>query len=158
LLDAPGFWTDDESCKLNINTASEGTYWDTPTASSIYVSGNVDDGNFVNGAGNLSSGTASAPYSFSLSLGASQPTRGEYNRYPGHPAMTCLSPALGWMGLLDSPPALKWGILPTELPRGTRDPQLVNTKEAILQLAPFSPNFLANCSQGHRQHLEERKR
>ena len=24
------YWTDDESCKVNINTASEGTFWDTP--------------------------------------------------------------------------------------------------------------------------------
>ena len=24
------FWTDDETCKVNINTAAEGTYWDTP--------------------------------------------------------------------------------------------------------------------------------
>ena len=28
------FWTDDDSCRLNINTASEGTYWDTPIVSS----------------------------------------------------------------------------------------------------------------------------
>ena len=26
------FWADDESCKVNINTASEGDYWDTPRA------------------------------------------------------------------------------------------------------------------------------
>ena len=24
------FWADDETCKLNINTASEGIYWDAP--------------------------------------------------------------------------------------------------------------------------------
>ena len=24
------FWTDDETCKVNINTASEGTFWDSP--------------------------------------------------------------------------------------------------------------------------------
>ncbi|MGB8354703.1 MAG: hypothetical protein WCD79_12490, partial [Chthoniobacteraceae bacterium] len=24
------FWTDDESCKVNVNTASEGTFWDRP--------------------------------------------------------------------------------------------------------------------------------
>ena len=26
------FWTDDETCKVNINTASEGSFWDTPRA------------------------------------------------------------------------------------------------------------------------------
>jgi uncharacterized protein (TIGR02600 family) len=30
-------------------------------------------------------------------LGASQPTQGEYQRYPGHPATTNLSPALRWL-------------------------------------------------------------
>jgi uncharacterized protein (TIGR02600 family) len=124
------FWTDDESCKLNINTASEGTYWDTPTASSIFVSGNVD-----NDSGLLSS--TATPWS--LSLGASQPARGEYNRYPGHPATTSLSPALGWMGL--TPAGSNWGILPTDPPKATGDPKLYNTKEAILQLAPFTPNW-----------------
>jgi uncharacterized protein (TIGR02600 family) len=28
------FWTDDETAKVNINTASEGTFWDTPVANS----------------------------------------------------------------------------------------------------------------------------
>jgi hypothetical protein len=28
------FWTDDDTCKVNVNTASEGTYWDTPRFSS----------------------------------------------------------------------------------------------------------------------------
>ena len=28
------FWTDDECAKINLNTASEGTYWDTPIANS----------------------------------------------------------------------------------------------------------------------------
>jgi uncharacterized protein (TIGR02600 family) len=125
------FWTDDESCKLNVNTASEGTYWDTPTASSAYISGNVDTSGAIN---------SSVP-AFSLMLGASQPARGEYNRYPGHPATTCLSPALGWMGI-GSTGTLPWGILPTDLPLGNLSPKLINTREAILQLAPFNPNWI----------------
>ncbi|SDU02993.1 Verru_Chthon cassette protein A [Verrucomicrobium sp. GAS474] len=56
------FWTDDESCKVNINTAASGTYWDTPTTSSL------EDGN----------------------LGKYQPAQHEYQRYPGHPATTSL--------------------------------------------------------------------
>lgn len=57
------FWTDDETCKVNINTASEGTYWDWPKAASR------DEMQF---AGN-------------------PPVKNEFSRTPGHPAMTSLS-------------------------------------------------------------------
>ncbi|MDD5348718.1 MAG: Verru_Chthon cassette protein A [Chthoniobacteraceae bacterium] len=57
------FWTDDDTCKVNINTASEGTYWDTPRFST-----NAD-----------------------RDLANYQPAQHEFQRYPGHPAMTCLS-------------------------------------------------------------------
>lgn len=79
------FWTDDESSKININTAGENTYWDTPHASCIQESGNAD-----------SSGTITSP-SNSLALAASQPSAREYQRFPGHPATTNLSPVLRWM-------------------------------------------------------------
>ena len=61
------FWTDDESCKVNINTASEGTFWDRPMAD----------------------GTAGG---YEQTLNSSSPVQNEFQRYPGHPAMTCLSP------------------------------------------------------------------
>lgn len=61
------FWTDDETCKININTAGERTMWDRPRAwhekREIY--------------------------------GRNQPSTGEYNAYPGHPATVSLSAALG---------------------------------------------------------------
>lgn len=57
------FWTDDETSKVNVNTASEGAYWDWPKAATY------DEMQF---AGN-------------------PPVAGEYNRTPGHPAMTSLS-------------------------------------------------------------------
>jgi uncharacterized protein (TIGR02600 family) len=57
------FWTDDETAKININTASEGTYWDTPRTCSTQDS---DLANY-------------------------QPAQHEYQRYAGHPAMNCLS-------------------------------------------------------------------
>lgn len=60
------FWTDDETCKLNLNTASEGVHWDSPRVA-------TEEDRW---------------------LGASQPTNGEYQRYPGHPAMVCLSSVL----------------------------------------------------------------
>ncbi|HRJ71735.1 MAG TPA: Verru_Chthon cassette protein A [Terrimicrobiaceae bacterium] len=62
------FWTDDDTAKININTAGEGTFWDVPRANS------TDD----------------------RDLGQYQPVRGEWQRYPGHPATTSLSPAFRW--------------------------------------------------------------
>lgn len=57
------FWVDDESCKINVNTASEGAFWDTPRADTTQE----------------------------RSLARNQPTRLEYHRQPGHPAGVCLS-------------------------------------------------------------------
>ena len=109
------FWVDDESCKVNLNTASEGTFWDTPSVATEHESGNVS-----------ASGTVTSSAT-SLSLAASQPSRGEYQRYPGHPATTSLSPILGWL----------W-----DLPVGyltTRDSKYVGFKNAIFQISPFTP-------------------
>lgn len=57
------FWTDDESCKVNLNTSGVGSYWDTPH---FYT---TEDRKFA----------------------TSQPLNGEFQRYPGHPAMTSLT-------------------------------------------------------------------
>lgn len=62
------FWTDDDTCRLNINTASEGNYWTLPVAAAA-------DG----------------------SLSTNQLTANEYQRYPGHPATTSLSPVLDFL-------------------------------------------------------------
>ncbi len=69
------FWTDDETCKVNINTASEGTYWDVPR---------------VYSAEDFGTTSASTP-----GFAVCQPVQHEYQRYPGHPATTCLSPVFG---------------------------------------------------------------
>ena len=58
------FWGDDESCKLNLNTSSEPTPWDTPRAVS----------------------------KADLAYGTYQPAQKEYQRFAGHPYMTALSP------------------------------------------------------------------
>ncbi|CAN5571313.1 hypothetical protein BH09VER1_BH09VER1_31210 [soil metagenome] len=60
------FWTDDESSKVNINTASEGTYWDRPWS----------DG---------------ATTGYEKMLSTSMPVANEFQRFPGHPALTSLS-------------------------------------------------------------------
>ncbi len=89
------FWTDDETGKLNINTATENTYWDTPHASTVQEAGLVDNAGALKLDGN--GNPASLNSNTSLALGAAQPTRGEFQRFPGHPATTGLSPALRWL-------------------------------------------------------------
>ncbi len=75
------FWTDDETCKLNINTASSGMYWDQP----IGVGSQFEMGWFSN------LGTAgSLPVVSKTGLATSPPGVREFQRYPGHPAMTSL--------------------------------------------------------------------
>lgn len=60
------YWVDDESCKVNINTAGEGAFWDVPRADTEQE----------------------------RNLAKSQPTTREYHRQPGHPAGVCLSSVL----------------------------------------------------------------
>ncbi|OYW13768.1 MAG: hypothetical protein B7X02_01455, partial [Rhodospirillales bacterium 12-54-5] len=60
------FWTDDESTKININTAGEGTPWYTPR---LYHERDGEWARF-------------------------QPMSYEYQRYPGHPATVCMSTVL----------------------------------------------------------------
>ncbi|PTY04031.1 hypothetical protein DB346_04345 [Verrucomicrobia bacterium LW23] len=70
------FWTDDETCKININTAGEPTFWDTPRNAS-----RQDYWGFA----------------------YRQPAHGEYQRYPGHPAMVAMSSAFPFEALADDP-------------------------------------------------------
>ncbi len=60
------FWTDDESAKVNINTASEAIFWDTPRAAT------PED----------------------IAYAKAPPTKNEVQRFGGHPATTCLSSVL----------------------------------------------------------------
>ena len=60
------FWADDESSKININTAGEAAPWDTPRMTTRQ----------------------------DLALARFQPMRGEFHRYPGHPAGVSLSSVL----------------------------------------------------------------
>jgi len=62
------FWTDDETAKLNINTAAHGYFWDIPRASSEEERDR---------------------------MARFQPAQREYQRYPGHPATTSLWPVFG---------------------------------------------------------------
>lgn len=66
MISRVAFWTDDESTKININTAGEGTSWDTPRLF------HERDGEWAR----------------------FQPMAYEYQRYPGHPATVCMSTVL----------------------------------------------------------------
>ena len=127
-----GFWVDDDSCKLNINTATEGTFWDTPVVTSIQESGQKDG----------SENPASLPPA-SLNLAMAQPVRAEYQRFPGHPATTCLSPAIRW--LFNDP-----SLYPYPPVANSPDTEF---KEAVYRLAPrvketFGPSTNADSSKG----------
>jgi uncharacterized protein (TIGR02600 family) len=79
------FWADDETAKVNVNTASEGTFWDAPHG---YTNTEVYE------------------------MARKQPVKGEYQRYPGHPAMVSLSPILPGLSLaeyLDISPMYRFG-------------------------------------------------
>ena len=71
------FWTDDETSKVNINTASEGSFWDLPIANTYEELGNNQE---------------TAPFGFSTSVASST----EFQRMPGHPATTSLSTVFGY--------------------------------------------------------------
>lgn len=60
------FWGDDETCKINVNTASDGVPYDSPVADT------KED----------------------HTLATNQPIAQEYQRYPGHPATTSLAAAI----------------------------------------------------------------
>lgn len=68
------FWTDDESCKVNLNTAGEPAPWDEPRANS-----KVD-----------------------RAYAAFQPAQSEFHRQSGHPAFTALSPVFQSFGRKDA--------------------------------------------------------
>jgi len=101
------FWTDDETSKVNVNTAGgyslkeivdrtvkdasnnpytednyPGAFWDMPRAFTKFDRGDVIPGT-----------KAQAPKEGDMrfaSLALSQPVRGEFQRYPGHPSTTSL--------------------------------------------------------------------
>jgi uncharacterized protein (TIGR02600 family) len=77
------FWTDDETSKVNINTASEGIFWDQPVANNpeeLGTEGNVNGHNMY-----------VYPYGFATAVAGSA----EFQRMPGHPATTSLSTVFG---------------------------------------------------------------
>jgi uncharacterized protein (TIGR02600 family) len=103
------WWADDESCKVNVNTASIPAAWDTPRTTS------KED----------------------QWLALSQPISGEFQRYPGHPATVDLSavfyPNRRWV-----PDPLANILAGSQEPAGGKMTRLpLNDAARIWDLAPF---------------------
>ena len=121
------FWTDDETCKINVNTAGCGSPWNTPRSNS------TDD----------------------VAWSTTQPAVGEFSRYPGHPAMTSLLPALG-LGASPTPelllaltPRYGWG--GSEFGANTTTPgETVAPKMDRLYASPDELSFGTTMSGGQR--------
>jgi len=95
------FWTDDETCKVNINTAGEGTFWDTPR----FVAPTTGSGGIP---WDLDHAWMFADYGYA----AYQPAQYEFQRYPGHPAQVALStifPGITSEYAAGVTPRLAWG-------------------------------------------------
>lgn len=105
------FWADDETCKLNLNTASEGSFWGQPFF------------------------TTSQDVAWALM----PPAPKEFNRFPGHPAATSLSPVL-WSFFNLTNPAVFMTALP-QIPRGSVNYDAGN---GVMTPTPPNTNYLAS--------------
>ncbi len=91
------FWTDDDTCKINVNTAG---------------------GDGINNSANNATNTANltfwdTPYFISTednNLGYYQPAANEFQRYPGHPATTALRDVLNSLGFTSLTSANFYGL------------------------------------------------
>lgn len=101
------FWADDETTKLNINTHAGGLAWDVPK-----TGGRTD-----------------------MDMGRYQPGRNEWQRYPGHPATTHLSPAMapGVIDIVNDRDAMEmlYRVVPRVVEGGSRSgTRLIDTRVA----------------------------
>lgn len=109
ILGRIAFWTDDETCKLNINTASDGTYFDMPRFNSQAPKDSATQ------AGASGDQQRIADRQFAVT----PPVAREYQRFIGHPAQTRLSVVLPDLAQLDArqrseqlsniSPMIQWG-------------------------------------------------
>ena len=123
------FWTDDETSKINVNTAACGSLWNTPHVYS------TDDQNWS----------------------TMQPAAGEYSAYPGHPATTSLNvvfgsltPALTPQQLLGLSPRYAWGGSQFGTQASTSD-QIVVPKPDRLYASLDELCFSSTVANGQRQ-------
>jgi hypothetical protein len=124
------FWTDDESSKIDVNTAGEGTYWDTPVANSQPAGGPGSPT-----ASPFPSNNFDPDNTYETDLATRPPVANEFQHVPGHPATTCLSPVLE-ASLRDALGLPTENNLPTATPAltGSNRAKLV---QAIDNLSPY---------------------
>lgn len=103
------FWTDDESCKVNLNTASEPAPWLPPMTVSER----------------------------DLTRANSPPVRGEFHRLSGHPSFTALSPIMRGFGVSFVSPPLQPVPQPASLLSG--DAGYTDFVDAVHSLLPGLP-------------------
>ena len=112
------FWGDDESCKLNLNTASEPTPWDTPRMLS-----RAD-----------------------LNYGTYQPAKKEYQRFAGHPFMTALSPVFfPNQTVTNAQKQSIYGVIPRIVAGGSQSATVNVTGAAVL--TPDGDRLFANVDE-----------
>jgi uncharacterized protein (TIGR02600 family) len=116
------FWTDDDTCKININTAA-GDEWDDTTSAGSFM-------DMPRGKTTFEEQT----------LSAKQPVNHEYQRYPGHPATTYLSavfPSLTRSQIADVIPRISYG----GSRGGTVNTTVTGTNPAALPFSDGTPLY-----------------
>lgn len=111
------FWTDDETCRVNINTASGGAFFDTPRYNNL----------------------------MERDFAQSQPARREFQRYAGHPAKVDLQtvfPQLNRRQIYDLLPRVAWG----GSEDGTRITRIDNQSSAESFIVPMDSDRLFSSS------------
>ena len=87
-----GYWTDDESSKVNVNTAGgDDGYGNSGVAAPVLSSGVATAATYANIANATFWDTPHYGTPDDTNLAVSQPVQGEYQRYPGHPGSTALN-------------------------------------------------------------------
>lgn len=129
------FWADDETAKVNINTASEGVYWDVPRTYSMEDFGQYSGGTTISRPG----------------LAITQPAQGEFQRYPGHPATTSLSPIFGEVlripGTINAAAAASFDAYYKLTPRVTIGGSSAGTKRALSPITPDTDRLYASIDE-----------
>ena len=80
------FWTDDDTCKLNVNTAGDGTYFDAPRFASSSAKTDLPTETITLQDANIV---------IDRQMAITPPILNEFQRYVGNPAQTRLSYVLG---------------------------------------------------------------
>ena len=115
------FWTDDETSKVNINTASEGTFWDRPWATSLATG-------------------------YEQNLSKSVPVQNEFQRYPGHPAMTSLSVVFPEFGVTGTSKEMIYNIIPRVAGGGSTQGAVTTSKNS-LPIIPDNQRLFASVDE-----------